>query len=125
MDLVKAYDTVNHELLFLILEKFGVPPFLIDIIKRLYKDLKIKFKLGKSIIEILQIVGVRQGDNMAPVLFLFLMAAISQVIDQEFEQNSIEKIEFLRKSDDKYHEGQIFRHDVKRCGRVVLVVLFW
>ena len=52
---------------------------------------------------------------MAPVLFLFLMAAISQVIEQEFEQNSIEKIEFLRKSDDKYHEGQIFRHDVKKC----------
>ena len=115
MDLVKAYDTVNHELLFLILEKFGVPPFLIDIIKRLYKDLKIKFKLGKSMTEILQTVGVRQGDNMAPVLFLFLMAAISQVIDQEFEQNSIEKIEFLRKSDDKYHEGQIFRHDVRKC----------
>ena len=34
IDLVKAYDTANHELLIKVLGKYGVPPKLCSIIKR-------------------------------------------------------------------------------------------
>jgi hypothetical protein len=36
VDLVKAYDTVNHELLFQILERYGAPPKYVNAIMRLY-----------------------------------------------------------------------------------------
>jgi hypothetical protein len=35
-------------------------------------------KIEKEIVEIPQSVGIRQGDNMAPVLFLFLMMAFAK-----------------------------------------------
>jgi len=95
IDLVKAYDTANHELLIRILEIYGVPPKLRDVIRRMYTDLKVVIKIGKNKIEISQSVGVRQGDNMAPVSFLFLMAAVSDLIDQAWEREGIEKVEFM------------------------------
>ena len=70
VDLVKAYDTANHDLLLRILERYGAPPQFVDAISRMYKDLVVVLKIEKSVEEILQEVGVRQG--MAPVLFLFL-----------------------------------------------------
>ncbi len=82
IDLVKAYDTANHELLVQILKKFGAPTKLCLVIERLYKDLKAVLKIGKRKLEIMQGVGVRQGDNMVPVLFLFLMAAIAELLDK-------------------------------------------
>jgi hypothetical protein len=38
-------------------------------------------KIDKEITEIMQCVGVRQGDNMAPVLFLFLMSAVAETLE--------------------------------------------
>jgi len=74
----------------------------------------IVIKIGKNKIEISQSVGVRQGDNMAPVLFLFLMAAVSDLIDQAWEREGIEKVEFMRPSNEDFPTGQIHRHNMKK-----------
>lgn len=37
--------------------------------------------------------GVRQGVNLSPVLFLFIMSAIVESLDVEFEKNNISKPE--------------------------------
>ena len=124
IDLVKAYDTANHKLLIKVLEKYGVPPKLCSIIKRLYTDLKVIFKIGKLKVEILQEVGVKQGDNMAPVLFLFLMSAFSEILEATWEREGIQRVEFMRESDETYEEGQIFRHNVHKCRRSTNVVFF-
>jgi hypothetical protein len=81
VDLVKAYNTANHDLLLEILKKYGAPPKFDAAIKTMYTDLKVVFKIDKEIREILQSVGVRQGDNMAPVLFLFLMSAVAKTLE--------------------------------------------
>lgn len=81
IDLVKAYDTADHELLVKILEKYGVPPNICNVVRRLYTDLKVVFTLGKHKITIIQTVGIRQGDNMAPVLFRFVMSAFHDLLD--------------------------------------------
>jgi hypothetical protein len=47
-DLVKAYDTYNHELMFKILEQYGAPPKFQDSITRLYTNLKVIVKIGKE-----------------------------------------------------------------------------
>ena len=48
------------------------PPKFFTFIKTIYTDLKVVLKIDKKIREILQSVGIHQGNNMAPVLFLFL-----------------------------------------------------
>ena len=77
VDLVKAFDTVDHKLLMRVLERYGAPPKLKSAISRMYTDLKIVLKLGKSNADMNQTVGVIQGYCMAPVLFLFMMMAFA------------------------------------------------
>ncbi len=81
VDLVKAYDTANHDLLLKILKKYGAPPKFVAAIKTMYTDLTVVLKIDKEICGILQSMGVRQGDNMAPVLFLFLVSAAAETLE--------------------------------------------
>ena len=59
IDLVKAFETVNRNLLLQILKKYGLPDNLINIISKLYKDTRIKFKNGETTIEFEPVVGVK------------------------------------------------------------------
>jgi hypothetical protein len=94
VDLVKAFNTANHELLFKLLSKFGVPDLLVDVIRRLYHDTD-KIKVGKEERMILYLVGVKQGDNMAPVLFLFLMQAMAEeALEGEWKENDLDTPQF-------------------------------
>jgi hypothetical protein len=81
VDLVKAYDTANHALLVDILRKYGAPPKFATAIETIYRNNTCVLKIENEITEIPQIVGVRQGDNMAPVLFLFLMTAFAETLE--------------------------------------------
>ena len=51
-----------------ILERHGVPPKLRHATARMYADLNIVLKIGKSKADMGQKVGVIQGDLVAPVL---------------------------------------------------------
>ena len=46
--LVKAFDTVNHDMMLKILERFGAPPKLRSAISRMYQDLKIVLRIEKA-----------------------------------------------------------------------------
>ena len=48
VDLVKAFDSVPRDVLFTVLEKFGVPPHLLQVIKRMNADLQVTFELGSE-----------------------------------------------------------------------------
>ena len=89
VDLVKAFDTVNRDMLMKILARFGLPEPLINVIRRLYKPVRMKFKSGKQIHEFLNLVGVKQGDNLAPVLFLFVMQAALESLERVWAEHSI------------------------------------
>lgn len=88
VDLVKAYeDTVNHELLFQILERYRAPSQYVDAIRRLYNSVSVivKISIGTEKAEISQTVGVRQGDNLSPVIFIFLMSACAKSMQDELD----------------------------------------
>ena len=81
VELIKAFDTVDHALMLQILKKYGAPPRLRSSIARMYHDLKVVLKIGKIEEAMSQTVGVRQGDCMAPVPFLFLVMAFSETLE--------------------------------------------
>ena len=58
VDLAKAYNTANHELLFCLLEKYGAPPTFVAGVKRIYTDNIVVLKIEKEVQEIPQEVGV-------------------------------------------------------------------
>ena len=84
VDLVKAFDTVNHELLFKLLERYGVPKDVASVVKRMYEGMLVKLKVGKEERCIPYTVGVQQGDNMAPLLFLFPMQAFGEILEKKW-----------------------------------------
>ena len=86
---MKAYDTANHDLLLDILERYGAPPRFVAAIARTYQDLVVVLKIEKEVVELAQTVGVRQGDNMAPVLFLFLVSAFAETLEAAWKQEQI------------------------------------
>jgi hypothetical protein len=66
---------VNHDLLCQILLKYGLPATLVQNVRKLYSNYKVKIKVGTDFTELDYTIGVHQGDNMPPVLFLFVMQA--------------------------------------------------
>jgi hypothetical protein len=85
VDLVKAYDTVNREMLWKILKILGVPDNLIEVLKKLYTDVTINLRVGEKLEQFLSTSGVKQGDNLAPVLFIFVIHAVSNSLDKKWE----------------------------------------
>ena len=80
VDLVKAFDTVKHDTMLKILECYDAPPKLRSAIYRMYQDLKVVLKIGKIEEKTSQTVGVRQGDCMAPVIFLFMVISFAKTL---------------------------------------------
>ena len=79
-DLVKAFDTPNHQLMGMIIVKHGCPPNLCDTIPRMYKDSVVKLVIGEfeTIIEFK--VGVKLCDSVAPFLSLFVVMAFAKTL---------------------------------------------
>ena len=80
VDLIKAFYTVNHDMMLKVLERYGAPPKLRSIISRMYQDFKIVLKIGKIEEKMIQTVGVIQCDCMAPVLFLFIVMVFAKTL---------------------------------------------
>eukprot|EP00978_Attheya_sp_CCMP212_P045436 scaffold346768_cov31-Attheya_sp.AAC.1 len=101
VDLVKAFDTASHALMYRILRKYRVPPQLCNVIERLYEGASVNLKVGTADSRsIPYTVGVKQGDAMAPVLFLFLIQAFAETLEEEWEDADIDIPTF------NYHENR-------------------
>ena len=89
-DLVKAYDTVDRELLWKVMSRCGCPEELIFVLRKLYTDVTIELKgLGKGFTTP-STVGVKQGDNLAPALFIFFINAVAESVEPEWEEAGTE-----------------------------------
>ena len=58
-DLIEAFDSINHELLFCILENLGIPLSLIKVIIKLYNNFKIEIRVDKYKAENDYVAGVK------------------------------------------------------------------
>ena len=116
VDLEKAFDTVRHELLFKLLETYGIPEAMIDVIRRLYQNVTLKLSSGNAKDTIPYSVGVKQGDAMAPVLFIVLMQAMAETLKSEWEEADIQAKELRHFKDTPTHRGRMHGQDWKAKG---------
>ena len=79
---MEAFDTVPRDVLFVVLAKFGVPPHLIRVIKRMNTDLQVTFDLNGEPVAVPCTVGVKQGCPLRPTLFLFVMQACLESLEK-------------------------------------------
>jgi hypothetical protein len=72
IDLIKAFDTANYDLLFAILEKYGTPWALIDVIWHLHDNFQLKLVFDKKNQAIIDYtVARRQYDKVITWLDFF------------------------------------------------------
>ena len=113
VDLVKVYDTANHKLLLSIVEKYGAPPKFVGAVRKMYSSNVVVPKIEKVAEEFRQEVGVWQGDNMAPVLFLFLMTAFAETLEIEWRRKSINVCTVMASNEDDINTCQLSSHTPK------------
>ena len=89
VDLTKAYDSVDRDLLWDVLGRFGVPPKMLAVIRHFHEGMRARvrtddgqysewFGVGQ---------GLRQGCNLAPLLFNLFSAAMRMVAVTEFDKD--------------------------------------
>jgi hypothetical protein len=81
IDMAKAFDSVNHELLWYSLRKMGISGRMYNVIQYMYSKNQASINLGGYITGWFRIKdGVRQGDNLAPTLFgIFINSLVKEV----------------------------------------------
>ena len=122
-DLVKAFDTFNHDMMLKILERYGAPPKLRSAISRMYQDLEIVLRIGKIEENMSQTVEVRQGYYMVHVLFLFMVMAFAETLEKEWIKTDLNMVNLRRHTHSLRNVGKLTRHKKKRFEKGTLLVL--
>ncbi len=88
----------------------------------MYTNLVVVLKIEKEILEIMQSVGVRQGNNMAPVIFLFLMSVAAETLEVKWCEAGITVLKVAHSSDDDLESGCIHGHTPRMYNSTRLTV---
>ncbi len=86
----------------------------------MYTNNVVVLKIEKEIEEFTQGVGVCQGDNMAPVLFLFLMTAFAETLEIEWQKQNIKVCTVMTSGDEHIGRGQLSSHTPKMFSSKLL-----
>ena len=90
----------------------------------MYTDNNMRLILGKIDLSIMFEVGVKQGNSVSPVLFLFIMMAFAETLEEEWVKNNLNKIKFRRKSNSPQSSGRVTSHPAKTFSHGTLFELF-
>ena len=105
IDYVEAFDCVDHNKLWKILQEMGIPDYLICLLKNLYAGQEATVRTGHGTTDWLQIgKGVRQGCMLSPCLFNLYAEYIKRNAGLDEAQVGIKiarrNISYLRYADD-------------------------
>ena len=94
VDLTKAFDTVNRDLLWSILRKFGCHPTFIAILQQFHTGMCAQVVIAGSQSSSFPVeVGVKQGCVLAPIIFNLLLVAIALVSHRDLQSSDCIGIE--------------------------------
>ena len=89
VDLQKAYDSVDRELLWKVLARAGVPEEMIAVIRQFHDGMKAQVRMDDGELsdwfEVTQ--GLRQGCVLSPLLFNIFFAAATEVVLVRFSED--------------------------------------
>ena len=86
IDLTKAYGSVDRTLLWDVLAHFGVPPRMLAVIREFHDGMQACVRLddGECSDKVDVRQGLRQGCELAPLLFNMFFAAVLRVAEKHF-----------------------------------------
>ena len=94
VDLTKAFDTVNQDIFWNILRKFGCPPTFIAILQ-FHTGMCAQVVMARSQSSSFPVkVGVKQGCVLAPIIFNLLLVAITLVYHRDLQSSDCVGIEY-------------------------------
>ena len=99
VDLQKAYDSVDRELLWKVLARAGVPSVMIDVIRQFHDGMRASVRMDDGELsewfEVTQ--GLRQGCVLSTLLFNIFFAVVIEVVLQRFSEDDtiLENLVFL------------------------------
>ena len=80
IDVVKADNSIKHKIISIALKKMGALNWFIQWVEKLRSNFNAILKVGKEEISIEHGYGVRQGNNLAPTLFIIVMQLVAENI---------------------------------------------
>jgi len=79
VDFRKAFDTVNREVLWTILEKNGIRGHMITILKSMYSSVRCRVRCAEGLTDSIECqMGLKQGCKASPGLFLYMVNEIAK-----------------------------------------------
>ena len=79
VDLKAAFDTVDRELLWEIMEKVGISKYIIERIKEIYQETRVRVRVeGDFSEEFWTVKGLKQGCVLSPILFCIYIAGLEE-----------------------------------------------
>ena len=95
VDLTKALDTVNRDLLWNILRKFRCPPTFIAILQQFHTGMCAHVVMaGSQSSSFPVVVGVKQGCVLAPIIFILLLVALTLISHCDLQSSDFVGIEY-------------------------------
>ncbi|XP_061574023.1 uncharacterized protein LOC133440720 [Cololabis saira] len=95
IDLSKAFDTINREMLWKQLDKLGVPPKFLSVLQQLHTGMQARVITGDLQSEPFKVnTGVKQGCVLAPVLFNLLLSAITFLFNRALDHKDGVHLEY-------------------------------
>ena len=90
VDLVKACDSVKHDVISLALRRMGAPEKYVKWVEKLCGDFEVILKIGREEVCIRYGCGVRQGDNLAPTSLIIVMQLVAEDIIKQLKAEKVE-----------------------------------
>lgn len=95
LNVVKVFDTINWEYLFIILEYYDFGPKFVQFIRAITTSACSKIQLnGKTTLSIPIQRSVHQGCPLSPLLFLIAMEPLSQMMDKAVSLGNIQSFQW-------------------------------
>ncbi|KAI5731310.1 hypothetical protein M8J77_008047 [Diaphorina citri] len=113
VDFKKAYDSIDRETLFNVLEEFGADEKTVTIIRQTLTNTESKVKFAGEVSRSFNVqTGVRQGDWLSPLLFNCVLEKVIREWRRRTEEEGIQKIKIGRKNENLEIDCLAFADDL-------------